>query len=1178
MLFKKKVLSSSVALALAGSTMPAFAQDEGLEIEEVIVEGGIRASLQKSMDIKRDTAGVADAISAEDMGKFPDTNLAEALQRVTGVSISRERGEGSKVTVRGFGPEYNMVTLNGRQMPTHSGTSRAYDFADIASEGISAVIVNKTGDATAPSGGIGSTINILTTKPLEAGTVRSLGLKSAVDTSVETGDEISPEIAGLFSETFADDTVGVSLSFSAQERNSAERFANVGGWRSQFATADAARYGIGLDTPGELTRHLNRPLPADRILQERIDDANREFNNQKNLYEIEVADSIITPAEATAKIAEAQAEADLSIANANEWRSGVENTNTFFDQSCDVNSEICQHESISLPQSVGYNLTEYSSSRLNGQLTLQYRPFDSVTATADYTYSELDVENSYNDLSAWFGHQGAKEQTSQWDSHPISTPLVYREVAENSDYAMGLGIQGFTNENESLGLNLDVFVNDRLRLNADYHNSTAESGANTDYGTSSLITMASFNRTVSKVYFTEDLPILELGLDSDLERDSSGNIVLVNPITINESDDPDYQGRVLNPSDMILTGSVFGNGRSKMEIDQFRLTGTYDISDISSIDFGIEASEVSNNSVGSNVQRDTWGGISDPADLAHLFIDDNNTPDDSSDDKIIYSNMADNFENISGGANGLRQTESFWADFDGIVDTARSLDADYWTDPVNMQGTCDVNDPEFTQESDEPVKVNWYCAADGDKVAGHWDSDLRTTEKTQSVFMQFSQEDDFTSIRAGFRWEETDVESAALTPKYVRTLWKGGNEFSLEQEKDDNGNGVSVFIPQTGKYSVFLPNLDIKMNLSDDLIGRVSASKTITRPGYDAIKGGISSATSFKYGNIGASTGSPDLLPITSKNFDISAEWYYDEASYFSAGWFRKQTSNFIGNKSTQTTLEDIFPGLTSVYSGGAWEKAWEVANIRDSEVTRGQGAEFIDDFFLGGEKQDITPETPLYSVNEDEVAADQALPEEEQLGLIANDVQVFNLSYPFNEKDANVYGWEFNIQHNFGESGFGFIANYTNAWSDVGYVNTPTTTPCESEADRDAGKKCMITQFALSGLSDSANLIAFYDKDGLNARIAYNWRDDFFAGDGQGQGAFYDDDGSQIGNNPTFVKDYAQVDISASYEFSDNLTVFIDGINVTDEGYKNYGRTERQALRVGNTGPRYNLGLRYDF
>ena len=124
------------------------------------------------------------------------------------------------------------------------------------------------------------------------------------------------------------------------------------------------------------------------------------------------------------------------------------------------------------------------------------------------------------------------------------------------------------------------------------------------------------------------------------------------------------------------------------------------------------------------------------------------------------------------------------------------------------------------------------------------------------------------------------------------------------------------------------------------------------------------------------------------------------------------------------------------------------------------------------------------------------------------NDPLLFSsLSYPVNQKDANVYGWEFNIQHNFGETGFGVIANYTRAWSDVGYVAIPTTTPCP-EGLIDTSAKCMISQFALSGLSDSANFIAFYDKDGLNARIAYNWRDDFFAGDGQDQGGFYDDDG----------------------------------------------------------------------
>src|SRR3546814_10706600 len=102
--------------------------------------------------------------SAEDIGKFPDTNLAESLQRITGVSIDRQNGEGSLVTVRGFGPEFNLVTLNGRQMPTaligdggSAPSSRSFDFANLASEGIAAVEVSKSGRATVESGGIGST-------------------------------------------------------------------------------------------------------------------------------------------------------------------------------------------------------------------------------------------------------------------------------------------------------------------------------------------------------------------------------------------------------------------------------------------------------------------------------------------------------------------------------------------------------------------------------------------------------------------------------------------------------------------------------------------------------------------------------------------------------------------------------------------------------------------------------------------------------------------------------------------------------------------------------------------------------------------------------------------------------------------------------------------------------------
>ncbi|MBT8075985.1 MAG: TonB-dependent receptor plug domain-containing protein, partial [Gammaproteobacteria bacterium] len=124
--YRKTPLSASIALALGVFSIPhAYAQDAGADaaeeseglVEEVIVTG-VRKSLIASMDRKRDAVGVVDAITAEDFGDFPDTNLAEALQRIPGVSIDRFNGEGSQITVRGLGPEFNLTLLNGRSMPS----------------------------------------------------------------------------------------------------------------------------------------------------------------------------------------------------------------------------------------------------------------------------------------------------------------------------------------------------------------------------------------------------------------------------------------------------------------------------------------------------------------------------------------------------------------------------------------------------------------------------------------------------------------------------------------------------------------------------------------------------------------------------------------------------------------------------------------------------------------------------------------------------------------------------------------------------------------------------------------------------------------------------------------------------------------------------------------------------
>ena len=271
---KQRILTAALLLALANPTtarvsaadamvVPSSADASAQEVtapdaeakkaEEVktldaVTVTGIRQSLNESMETKRSADGVVDAISAEDIGKFPDTNLAESLQRITGISIERRDGEGAQVTARGFGPQFNTVTLNGRQIPgadafgapgqtpiggVDVGT-RAFNFAQLASEAIRGIEVYKTSRANAPSGGIGATINILTDKPFNHdGTVASAGVNGLVDESQPFGTDVSPELSGIYSWTNDDKTWGVGLSASFQKRHGGSVQATENAWNIQ---------------------------------------------------------------------------------------------------------------------------------------------------------------------------------------------------------------------------------------------------------------------------------------------------------------------------------------------------------------------------------------------------------------------------------------------------------------------------------------------------------------------------------------------------------------------------------------------------------------------------------------------------------------------------------------------------------------------------------------------------------------------------------------------------------------------------------------------------------------------------------------------------------------------------------------------------------------------------------
>ena len=285
---------------------PAVAQATAQQsaAQDDIVVTGIRASLRNSMNIKRSAQGVVDAISAEDIGKFPDTNLAESLQRVTGVSIDRQNGEGSTVTVRGFGPEFNLVTLNGRQMPTSTigdgfgaPSSRAFDFANLASEGVKALEVYKSGRATVESGGIGSTINILTPRPLDrVGLHGSVAAKGIIDTSRNGHDPITPEVSGIISDTFADNRIGVLLLGSYSRRKASTNVANVG-YRDGYLGSENNWGSLPMQGDARYANIVNRPGPNDvyQVAQNAsydLNDINRERINGQAVLQVRPIDSV----------------------------------------------------------------------------------------------------------------------------------------------------------------------------------------------------------------------------------------------------------------------------------------------------------------------------------------------------------------------------------------------------------------------------------------------------------------------------------------------------------------------------------------------------------------------------------------------------------------------------------------------------------------------------------------------------------------------------------------------------------------------------------------------------------------------------------------------------------------------------------------------------------------------
>jgi TonB-dependent receptor len=1023
--------ASCLAISAAMLASPALAQQvSDTTVDEVVITG-IRASLERSIEIKRNNSGVVDAISAEDIGKFPDTNLAESLQRITGVSIDRTNGEGSQVTVRGFGGGFNLVTLNGRTMPTADvstvggdqssdsagGTSRSFDFSNLASEGVTTLEVYKTGRAAIPSGGIGATINVKTRHPLDArehGLTGSVGVKGVYDSSmskrVEDASKITPEVSGLLNWLDDEEKFGVALFGSYQKRNFTSRSATSNDWniRTYSEFLDPAN---GFVRAGGATQITNAPKSLSAL--------------------------------------------------------------------------------VAIPNDSRYHFSQGQRERINGQLTAQFRPIETLTITADALYARNKSFERRNDSSNWFNRPFDKVT---FDDNPViaTATLLQETLSGTKDMGFEQQYRGNEDSLKSFGLNADWELSDRVRLKVDGHISKADSKPNSPNGASSTaVAIAAPIITAHSVDYSGKIP--------------------VQSFTINDAAPRGNGNGVLDVGDL---GSQVGrtwSQRQQQEVKEIRADLTWDLDDNGSrLDFGADyrTSKMDQSSYNTEQDLGSWG-ISNPGDIRQY-----------AGNLVQAFCLACRFDSFDPRQSGP-----------GLVS--------FRSDAVDLYNAL------------SPVYVGR-----GNPVRVVAQANNRVEEDIAAVYGQVTWKAELAgrpaTLVTGVRYEQTKVDSISQIRTPTAEVWTADNDFRIDT--------AATFQPLAGKgkYNNVLPALDFSVDLRDNLIGRFSFSRTIARPDYVNLFAAQTVDKPARPTANGAvplgTSGNPDLEPLISDNFDVSFEWYYKPGSFVTAGFFEKRVNNFIG---TGTVVQNLF-GLRDVSSGAPGTRSGQAKALLS---TIGAGQTDVNLFTMTALLQTTgspAAATAQFQANRgasgdlNQTFVDAILAAVDISPDSTDPLMNFQVSKPINNKTGKIHGFEIAAQHFFGDTGFGISGAYTMVRGDV---------------DFDNGASPNQDQFALLGLSDTANATLIYDKYGISARIAYNWRDRFLQSTNRGNG-----------RNPVYVEPFGQLDFNISYDVTESLAVSLEGINLTKESLRTYGRDPNQLWFAQELDRRFLLGARYRF
>lgn len=1124
------VLGMAMGMGAGGT---AAAQETGAANDEAIVVTGFRASLRSAIDTKRAANVMMDAINAEDIADFPDANLAESLQRLPGIALDRENGEGRQITVRGLGSDFTRVRLNGLEaLSTGAGSdsgaspnrTRGFDFNAFASDLFSSLQVRKTASAETDEGSLGATVDLITGRPLNFDGMRFA--LSAQDAYYVNGEYHNPRLAGLISNTFLNDTLGALFSFAYSDRDS-----SIDRFRRQPGQSDYTYRGAtftGSPTVANNSSYVNRQgfaAPAGTACT----GAGGVTPNQNvtNLFACDILRGSDPAAYALVNNPQGQTLTDTNPA------AGVTQTIT-------AGGALAR-----IPSLINIEQQDLRQSRMGLTSAFQWKPTPNTLVNLDLVYSRFEQESDVNQIQSVGlnrNNTNANYNTSTTATAAATRRGTYAtctaQTATPYRDAIDCGGTQAVPGGVFAGLNTTSFSTNPFNLEPfDYYNNSGSVGycgltqfnaQNGMCARGSFIGRPGVDVLAAHLNQYGDADYLQLrNVDWRSATDASYFTTTFQQASLNIQHDI---------ADNFRVDALYGQSRSynvnhgylvefnRMDSPE---TFTYDEragGDMPLVNYGFNLADSSQ-----------WSLVKGFSALRHFFRQTDNR----------YEGGHINFE--------WEFSQPFALEF-GVTQRAfqfHTNQAQRLTNEVLNPSLLELNVTssalgrvyQFGQGLDLPAGtptaffapnlsafreiIGFDCSCVN--KYGDWrlsylsnpGNQFGVKEIDTSYFVQLDWDFDLWGHRTfgnlGVRQANTSIVSRGLTPSVSGApgVDAGPRGIVAENEYDDT-----------------LPSLNIAYELTDDIMLRFGAAKVMARPLLGNLAPSITGLTiPSTAGSLGSITlGNPYLDPFRATNYDFSVEWYFAEGGLLSIAFFSKDVSNFPQTVSSEQTLQALlededFAALFNTQA--AANQAW----LLTGGPSGGNG---------------------VFSVRQFENAP-------------GGTIEGFEISF---QQDLTFLPWIF--------KNLGVTANYTHIDSELMYILDPGSSPNQTPV-----RPRILAPGPFLGASPTQwNATLYYEQENWSARISAAYRDEYVTtypiAAGTCDPGFCD---SPLVNDFLGSESTLNIDASATYTINDRLTFTIEGLNLNNQTENRWAYQQSHFVtQYSSSGPQFFLGVRYKY